>query len=350
MNQPTSTDQTPGADLLTADLSRILHAHRQHTSPNFPAPGICVSRCHSAWPCEAHRAASALAGLMAEHTNEPVYLSAELCEHPEPVEVRDNPHDSTWDDWADEHPPGTADVGRVCSLAETGRHCPACTLLAYDSEAIGDDYVQAGQCIVRPVIAHAMTRTAAEPSFIGGLPEDRVTVNDQHEIVPVHGFPEAVDVWYHGTSGGHTVAVEDQDGTVLGLLPHIEHAAHSCHSPTGYSWGYPGSGPAELARMLLIDALGDAAQCPVCGGCQQIIWPLDDAAAPVPFDTSISDLCDPDSVMRCDACDDGYRRLPYQDFKDQYVAGWSDGWQMSRSGIRAWLTRRGEIAAEQAGR
>ena len=157
------------------------------------------------------------------------------------------------------------------------------------------------------------------------------------------------DVWYHGTSDGHTVAVEDQDGTALGLLPHIEHTAHSCHSPAGYSWGYPGSGPAELARMLLIDALGDAAQCPVCGGCQQIIWPLDDAAAPVPFDTSIRDLCDPDSVMRCDACDDGYRRLPYQDFKDQYVAGWSDGWRMSRSGVRAWLTRRGEIAAEQAG-
>ncbi len=29
------------------------------------------------------------------------------------------------------------------------------------------------------------------------------------------------------------------------------------HSPTGFAWGYGGSGPAQLALALLLDALGD---------------------------------------------------------------------------------------------
>jgi hypothetical protein len=29
------------------------------------------------------------------------------------------------------------------------------------------------------------------------------------------------------------------------------------HSPTGFEWGYTGSGPAQLALALLADALGD---------------------------------------------------------------------------------------------
>jgi hypothetical protein len=28
------------------------------------------------------------------------------------------------------------------------------------------------------------------------------------------------------------------------------------HSPTGFEWGYPGSGPAQLALAILMDALG----------------------------------------------------------------------------------------------
>jgi Family of unknown function (DUF6166) len=28
------------------------------------------------------------------------------------------------------------------------------------------------------------------------------------------------------------------------------------HSPTGFEWGYPGSGPAQLALAILVDAIG----------------------------------------------------------------------------------------------
>ena len=34
-------------------------------------------------------------------------------------------------------------------------------------------------------------------------------------------------------------------------LPHLVR-----HSPTGFEWGYAGSGPAELARCILLDVLG----------------------------------------------------------------------------------------------
>lgn len=46
-------------------------------------------------------------------------------------------------------------------------------------------------------------------------------------------------------------------------LPLVHHVRHS---PDGFSWGYNGSGPSELARCMLIASLGDAAWCAVCGG------------------------------------------------------------------------------------
>jgi len=41
-----------------------------------------------------------------------------------------------------------------------------------------------------------------------------------------------------------------------------EHVKHYrvLHSPTGFEWGYPGSGPAELARAILSDFHGRLAE------------------------------------------------------------------------------------------
>lgn len=49
-------------------------------------------------------------------------------------------------------------------------------------------------------------------------------------------------------SHGATVRVTDLDGQYP-----LRHYVR--HSPDGFEWGYGGSGPAELARCLLIDAL-----------------------------------------------------------------------------------------------
>lgn len=42
-------------------------------------------------------------------------------------------------------------------------------------------------------------------------------------------------------------------------------AHHLRHSPTGFNWGYGGSGPAELARCILLDAFG-VRECPAADG------------------------------------------------------------------------------------
>ncbi len=60
---------------------------------------------------------------------------------------------------------------------------------------------------------------------------------------------------YHGTRAddGSTVIASDEAGE-RPLAPRFD---LRCHSPTGFQWGYGGSGPAQLALALCADALGD---------------------------------------------------------------------------------------------
>ncbi len=75
------------------------------------------------------------------------------------------------------------------------------------------------------------------------------------EILPpiAGGAPVRVYRGYSEDSGSamgpEAVFVEDDDGRVAKL----KHEVH--HSPDGFSWGYGGSGPADLARSLLADHL-----------------------------------------------------------------------------------------------
>ena len=65
------------------------------------------------------------------------------------------------------------------------------------------------------------------------------------------------------------------------------------HSPTGFQWGYGGSGPAQLALALLADALGD---------------------------TELA-------------------QMHYQDFKRAFVASWGDSWSITASEIWGFVVR-----------
>ena len=76
-----------------------------------------------------------------------------------------------------------------------------------------------------------------------------------------------------------------------GLQEPLRHIVH--HSPTGFEWGYGGSGPADLAYSILADAIGEK-----------------DAA-----------------------------RL-YQSFKWEYVSGWDRRWEISLDEIRRWVQSR----------
>ncbi|SMC07946.1 hypothetical protein SAMN00768000_3543 [Sulfobacillus thermosulfidooxidans DSM 9293] len=91
---------------------------------------------------------------------------------------------------------------------------------------------------------------------------------------------------YHGfrTTQGPIVHIV-VDGHILGDLPHLVR-----HSPTGFEWGYGGSGPADLAYALLADAV----------------------------DTATADQL-------------------YQDFKWAFVAHFADTWTLSTHAIHTWV-------------
>jgi len=138
-------------------------------------------------------------------------------------------------------------------------------------------------------------------------------------------------VIYRGRAG-HTVEVVtkpfgDGRAIVVGPLPH-----HRKHSPDGFSWGYFGSGPAELARCLLIDALGSAALCAHCHG-----------QGEVHDDLGGDDQPDGSKCFEC--WGSGIRpevERAYQAFKQEVVAGWpmDSEWEMSRDDILTWLAGR----------
>jgi hypothetical protein len=143
-------------------------------------------------------------------------------------------------------------------------------------------------------------------------------------------------VTYHGrrVPGGTEVTVRNDAAGWSGPLHHFVR-----HSPTGFGWGYGGSGPADLARSLLIDALGPAALCPMCQGSHRVVWlgPNVDND-PVPFNAISHAATDPELITDC-LCDDGFRSLAYHEFKFAVVAGWTgDTWQISRAQILDFLT------------
>jgi hypothetical protein len=107
------------------------------------------------------------------------------------------------------------------------------------------------------------------------------------------------------------------------------------------SWGYGGSGPADLARSLLIAVLGDDAKCRECKGTGYTIFEPDGDGdyRERPYDRTsdgLLDEMDPETWSKC-WCEQGYRHLPYQDFKWEFVAKWGDSFRVSRSEILAWL-------------
>lgn len=60
---------------------------------------------------------------------------------------------------------------------------------------------------------------------------------------------------YRGHRDGQDVAlIEVKDAPEVAVGRPIVH--HVRHSPTGFEWGYGGSGPADTARCILIDYLG----------------------------------------------------------------------------------------------
>lgn len=63
-------------------------------------------------------------------------------------------------------------------------------------------------------------------------------------------------ILYQGERAATGCIVRRTSGAVTMLLPpRLDLASHS---PTGFEWGYGGSGPAQLALALCVDAVGEA--------------------------------------------------------------------------------------------
>jgi hypothetical protein len=138
----------------------------------------------------------------------------------------------------------------------------------------------------------------------------------------IHGYP---------TAGGALVLLESAGGDPIGPLPH-----HVKHSPTGFTWGYHGSGPAELARCILIAVLGAKARCATCAGSAWVVF--DTAGDEHPYDPDTYAAAE---TQRCWTCDGGISVAPqlYQRFKESVVADWPTGaeFRITAGEVRAWL-------------
>jgi hypothetical protein len=152
---------------------------------------------------------------------------------------------------------------------------------------------------------------------------------DTAAATPADPEPDVIYKGSHrGSSGPGPVWLERPDGELIGALRHVVH-----HSPSGLSWGYGGSGPADLARSILIDACPDEMTCPSCKGTRRVVFVGAEDVEPRPA----PDDADPDEVVRCMDCSDGYRWDRYQDFKWEVIAGLPDEFTLSRAEVRAWF-------------
>ena len=103
---------------------------------------------------------------------------------------------------------------------------------------------------------------------------------------------------------------------------------HRKHSPAGFEWGYLGSGPAELARCLLIDHLGPSAWCPTCQGTGIM------APAHVHGGT-----LDPDQCWVCLGEATTFGPQAYQSLKHEHVSTWGEAWELTAADLRLFLRR-----------
>jgi hypothetical protein len=138
--------------------------------------------------------------------------------------------------------------------------------------------------------------------------------------------------WY---SGRRDKSVWYTDGDKQTPLPH-----HVRHSPTGFAWGYGGSGPAELARCILIHALGDKGQCRTCDGTGCIVY-VDGCAMSVARAEAESEGGDwTEHAYTCMDCEDGCTVEPamYQQFKFDVIAhlDQDSSWAIPRSEVLEW--------------
>jgi hypothetical protein len=126
-------------------------------------------------------------------------------------------------------------------------------------------------------------RTTPPPAHLSALPPRLPSRKTYHGH---HARNGCAEVWVEEF---RPVARQRRGASTVCALP--LHLDLRSHSPTGFAWGYSGSGPAQLALALLMDATGD----------------------------------------------EELALAHYQEFKRQQVAGWPDEWSMTVEAIQAFV-------------
>ncbi len=104
------------------------------------------------------------------------------------------------------------------------------------------------------------------------------------------------------------------------------------HSPSGFEWGYGGSGPAQLALALLADHIGPDPSPAVCPFCESAMkdWKCSEPE------------CNFDGNHKLYA--EEYKWLSvaklYQDFKAEIVAALDDRWEIDSAALDRWIAGR----------
>jgi hypothetical protein len=142
--------------------------------------------------------------------------------------------------------------------------------------------------------------------------------------------------------GAHVLIVTDKGSAALPVRLDVTN-----HSPDGFEWGYGGSGPAQLALAMCIDALGG--NTPHNGPC---------------YSSKVDCICGGDCVCgrsgnhnthECKRCGETWERTEiararkvYQHFKFKHLGGITENeWTMSAAEVRGLII---EIEREVARR
>ena len=138
---------------------------------------------------------------------------------------------------------------------------------------------------------------------------------------------------YRGRAGqsrvGGVVIEVHVPGEPVGELRH-----RAYHSPTGMRWGFRGAGPKDLARSLLIDALGDDVVCTVCRGGNRVVFDTD-ADLFVAYDQGVHGTR---SAGACGSCRLGFTVTLHEEsaFEADVVARLGRDWTLSDTQITHW--------------
>jgi hypothetical protein len=142
-----------------------------------------------------------------------------------------------------------------------------------------------------------------------------------------------------GTRLGGTPIVEVVEDGQRRPLRHVVR-----HSPTGYEWNYAGSGPADLARSILVEVMGTDAICATCEGVGRLYWHDGEGDFEARSRFGADELEElereaGDHVVGCFDCDHGIRAgLPYMKLKHEVVSRLPKvGFVLTAAEIEAWI-------------